>query len=77
MSRKYEPFFGPHEAKLEYWVQVMSLTPNTVELIPTPGALSPRGGPVQDPVLTSLSRRSDSPLEYIFTPPVISHSRGV
>ena len=25
---------------------------NTVELIPTLGALSPRGGPVQDPVLT-------------------------
>ena len=30
-----------------------SLTPNTVELIPTRGALSPRGGPVQDPVLTA------------------------
>ena len=28
------------------------LTPNTVELIPTLGALSPQGGPVQDPVLT-------------------------
>ena len=28
------------------------LTPNTVELIHTLGALSPRGGPVQDPVLT-------------------------
>ena len=28
------------------------LTPNTVELIPTLGALSPRGGPVQDPVIT-------------------------
>jgi len=28
------------------------LTPNTVELIPTLGALFPRGGPVQDPVLT-------------------------
>ena len=26
-------------------------SPNTVELIPTLGALSPRGGPVQDPVL--------------------------
>ena len=26
--------------------------PNTVELIPTLGALSPRDGPVQDPVLT-------------------------
>ena len=29
-----------------------ALTPNTVELIPTIGALSPRGGHVQDPVLT-------------------------
>ena len=29
-----------------------ALTPNTVELIPTLGALSPRGGPVHDPVLT-------------------------
>ena len=28
------------------------LTPNTVELIPTLGALFPRGGPVQDSVLT-------------------------
>ena len=27
-------------------------TPNTVELIPTLGALFSRGGPVQDPVLT-------------------------
>ena len=27
-------------------------TPNTVELIPTLGALFPRGGPVQKPVLT-------------------------
>ena len=26
--------------------------PDTVELIPTRGALFPRGGPVQDPVLT-------------------------
>ena len=26
--------------------------PDTVELIPALGALSPRGGPVQDPVLT-------------------------
>ena len=30
-----------------------ALTPNTVELIATLGALFPRGGPVQDPVLTS------------------------
>ena len=29
-----------------------ALTPNTVELIPTLGALFPRGGPVQDLVLT-------------------------
>ena len=29
-----------------------ALTPNTVELIPTLGALFPRSGPVQDPVLT-------------------------
>ena len=31
-----------------------ALTPNTVEPIPTLGALFPRGGPVQDPVLTLL-----------------------
>ena len=36
--------------------QTQRLTPNTVELIPTRGALSPRGGPVQDPVLTPPSR---------------------
>jgi len=30
-----------------------ALTPNTVELIPTLGALFPRSGPVQDPVLTT------------------------
>ena len=29
-----------------------NLTPNTVELISTIGSLLPRGGPVQDPVLT-------------------------
>ena len=29
-----------------------TLTPNAVELILTLGALFPRGGPVQDPVLT-------------------------
>jgi len=29
-----------------------ALTPNTVELISTHGALFPRGGPVQDPVIT-------------------------
>ena len=31
-----------------------ALTPNAVELIPTLGALSPRDGPVQDPVLTAV-----------------------
>ena len=31
---------------------VYVLRPNTVELIPTLGALFPRGGPVQEPVLT-------------------------
>ena len=30
-----------------------TLTPNTVELMPTRGALFPRGGPSQEPVLTS------------------------
>ena len=30
-----------------------ALTPNTVELILTLGAIFPRGGPVQDPVLTA------------------------
>ena len=39
----------PHWYKGPY-----ALTPNTVELISTLGALPPRGGPVQDPVLTSL-----------------------
>ena len=29
-----------------------ALTPHTVQRIPTLGALFPRGGPVQDPVLT-------------------------
>ena len=32
----------------------MHLTPNTVELIPALGDLFPRGGPVQDPVLTNV-----------------------
>ena len=31
---------------------ITPLTPNKVELIPTLEALLPRGGPVQDPVLT-------------------------
>ena len=39
-----------------YWqdsFRPYALTPNTVELIPTLGALFPRGGPVQDLVLTN------------------------
>ena len=40
-GRLWKPYKGPY-----------ALTPHTVELIPTLGALSPRGGPVQDPVLT-------------------------
>ena len=32
----------------------LAVTPNTVELVPTLGALLPRGGPVQDPVLTAV-----------------------
>ena len=35
-----------------------ALTPNIVELIPTLGALSPLGGPVQDPVLTDPDPRN-------------------
>jgi len=35
-----------------------ALIPNTVELIPTLGALFPRGGPVQDPVLTPTRQRT-------------------
>jgi len=31
-----------------------TLTPNTVELIPTLGAFFPRGGQLQDPVLTEV-----------------------
>ena len=37
-----------------------ALTPNTVELIPTIGALFPRCGPVQDPVLTLLRAQAAS-----------------
>ena len=37
-----------------------ALTPNTVELIPTLIALSPRGGPVQDRVLTAREKGFDS-----------------
>jgi len=40
-----------------------ALTPNTVELIPTLGALSPRGGPVQDPVLTVRAHRFRANME--------------
>ena len=38
---------GPH---------AYALTPNTVELIPTLGALFPRGGPVPDPAPTLRAR---------------------
>ena len=42
-----------------------ALTPNTADLIPTLGALFPRGGPVQDPVLAfvspSLAQQSTTP----------------
>jgi hypothetical protein len=37
------------------------LAPITVELIPTLGALFPRGGPVQDPVLTLAAGRPGVP----------------
>ena len=41
------------ETKLaRFIIRSNALTPNTVELIPTRGVLFPRGGPVQDPVLT-------------------------
>ena len=39
-------------AKLGFRPCCTALTPNTANLIPTLGALLPRGGPVQDPVLT-------------------------
>ena len=39
------------------------VTPNTVELVPTLGALVPQGGPVRDPVLTpAITRPSSSSL---------------
>jgi len=48
---------APYPARLASWLSSWRarrkvFTPNTVELIPTLGALPPRGGPVQDPVLT-------------------------
>ena len=42
---------GYHRRALGLLQQACPLTPNTVELIPTLGALLPRGGPVLDPVL--------------------------
>ena len=36
-------------------------TPKTVELIPILGTLPPRGGPVQDPVLTNIGVQGDYP----------------
>ena len=36
------------------------LTPNAVELIPTLEALPPRGGPVEDPVLTVSPSKPES-----------------
>ena len=54
-----------------------ALTPNTVELIPALGALSTRGGPVKDPILTlrhghSRSCQFDKPLPSLF----LYHSRA-
>ena len=40
-----------------------ALTPNTVELIPTLGALPPRGGPVQDPGPPAPTQRLKRPRE--------------
>ena len=45
----------------------------TVELIPTLGALSPRGGPIQDPVLTPLAPPLQSLLE-VEAPHIKVHS---
>ena len=39
-----------------------ALTPNTAELIPTLRSLFPRGGPVQDPVLTIIGRTPLAPM---------------
>ena len=53
-----DPGAGSRDAFLLEDKVSYSLTPNTVELIPTLGALLPRGGPVQDPVLTDHGQRS-------------------
>ena len=42
-----------------------ALTPNAVELIPTLGALPPRGGPVQDPVLTEFAAQREREEFYL------------
>jgi len=47
-------------------VQV-ALTPHTVELIPTLRALSPRGGPVQDPTRGALFPRGGPVQDLVFT----------
>ena len=55
--RSYEPVAAAPDAALETSVASISeavpyaLISNTVELIPTLGALFPRGGPIQNPVL--------------------------
>ena len=65
-----------------------ALTPNTVELIPALGALSPRGGPVQDPVLKGFEFRLggwgpgcrwcwDYATRFAFTTDSIKASNGI
>jgi len=52
------------------------LTPNTAEHIPTLGALSPRGGPVLDPVLTLQSiGLCDEPHHGVFDTPALDIQR--
>ena len=46
------PLEKPRSAPPSLLRRTHALSLNTVELIPTLGALSPRGGPIQDPVLT-------------------------
>ena len=57
-------WFRPRRARSDTVLTPYALIPNTVELIPTLGALSPRGGPVQDPVLAHIpsTRIAPSPL---------------
>ena len=45
-----------------------ALTANIVELIPALGALFPRGGPVQDPVLTGLTGGSGASRSQVSVP---------